>query len=319
MNVSELRKREYCCSRCNCRYSISNFSNDRIEKKFDVLSKFCTDCRKYKVCPICKKEFKHHQNQTCSKSCSTESKKQTFFQSEGTYHNFSKGSKTRESIKNKLLSEHGVSNQFAVESTKIKIKSTMINRYGVDNISKSETIKRKKMKTLTLTLVKDPNLMKRSWWKNHNRFIDSLGYDPRLVNLPRTSKESIEFLSPILKLLNDNKIKFFCGIDGCREFCMRDKTTGKSYFYDLVIPKLKLVIEYNNCTWHAKSINQNWVHPITKQTAKDNFEYFEEKLELIKNHKYSTFVIWSDEDKLEQLKKLTTLIVNAIDENTKNI
>ena len=318
MNLSEIRKTTYCCSRCNTEYSIRNFSDDRILKSFDTLSTLCTDCRKYKICPICKTEFKHHQNQTCSKKCSNELKQQSFLKSEGVSHNFKRGSKTRDLMEARLLAEHGVTNQFAVENTKFKIRKTILAKYGVDNISKAESIKRQKLETFNSTLVKDPQLFKRSWQKSHSKFIDELGYDPRLRGLPQTSNESIEFFSPILKLLNDNGIKFFCGIDGCREFCIRDKSIGKSYFYDLVIPKLKLVIEYNNCAWHAKTKDQEWIHPITKQTASDNFEYFNQKLELIKQYNYTAFVVWTDEDKLTQLNNLTNLISNLIYENKKN-
>lgn len=316
--MSEIRKKQYACTRCACKYSISNFSEKRILASFAKLTTLCSNCRKYKICPICKNEFKHHQNQTCSSACARELKEKSYLQSEGATHNFKRNSKTKTKIKNDLLKNYGVTNQFAVPETKQKISETLISRYGVDNISKLDSIKTKKKDTLASSLIFDPNLLKRAWWKNHDKFISNLGYDPRLVSLPQTSKESLRFFSPIFELLKKNNLKFFCGIDGLREFCIHDSVNNRSYFYDLMIPKLKLVVEYNHCAWHAKSKDLNWTHPITKQTAAENFEYFEKKIQLVEFHGYSTFVVWTDEDLTLQLNSLISLIKNKIYENKKS-
>jgi|APGre2960657404_1045060.scaffolds.fasta_scaffold11467_2 hypothetical protein len=316
--ISKIRKGMYACTRCSDSYSISNFSERRIIESFTKLTSLCKDCRHYKICPICNIEFKHHQNQTCSKECAKQLTIESYLKSEGVSHNFKKESKTVNLIKNRLFEEHGVINQFSVDSVKTKIKNTMIDRYGVDNISKLEKTKTKKKNTLTMSLLHDPDLIKRSWWKTHHAFIDKLGYDPRLSQLSQTSKESIVFFGPTIELLQKNKVKFFCGIDSLREFCIRDSITHKSYFYDLVIPKLKIVVEYNNCTWHAKSKDSNWIHPITKQTASENFGYFEKKMKLIESYGYETIIIWTDCDLLTQSNSLLNTLTNKINENKKN-
>lgn len=312
MDIKKIRTTRFVCIRCNCEYRIGNLSETTILQKYDMLSTLCKVCRRFKECPICGIEFNSYQNQTCSKDCATELKKQSFLRSEGTYHNFCKNSKTKKKIERQLVNQFGVANQFAVPSTVSKIKNTMIRRYNVDNISKLPEIKERKKNTLAKSLILDPDLLKRSWWKAHDKLIDRLGYDNRIQHLPRTSKESLNFFKPLLEILNSANIKFFCGLDGMREFCIRDSQNKRAYFYDLVIPKLKLVIEYNHVSWHAKSPDQNWVHPISKQTAKDNFEQFTRKMKLIESYGYSVKIVWTDLDLVEQFESLRAEIHKKI-------
>jgi len=51
-----------------------------------------------------------------------------------------------------------------------------------------------------------------------------------------------------LQLLEQRDIKHYFGTD---EYGVLEPTTVKYYFFDLVIPELKIAIEYQSNAWHA--------------------------------------------------------------------
>jgi very-short-patch-repair endonuclease len=320
MDFHFIRKAEYTCNRCKKIYKISNISSSVIEKNFDKLTTLCNNCRLYRICenPNCSVEFHHHQNRTCSKECSEELKKQTYIKSTGKPHNFCKGSSSRLKFENEIKEKYGVINQFQIEETKKKIRSTWINKYGQDNPSKVKEIKQRKKLTLSKTIENNPNHYKEVWKRTNQYFIDTLGYDPRLSKLSLTSKESLLFFEDLINFLNDNKIKYYVGIENNREFCIRDKQNNRSYFYDLVIPSNSLIIEYHGTAWHAKENQFDFVHPISKQSYEDNRKYQQRKNEVASNLGYKVIEIWSDEpDKEDKLKNIIKQIKNENQENSK--
>jgi hypothetical protein len=175
------------CKKCG-----TEFENKYVSKKFLDKNKEkyenCKECRKIKKCKFCEKEFKHHQNQTCSKECAEGLKKKTLLKSCGNTHNFHRDSKSRKKWEKKLKDEKGIVNIFQLDSVKEKIKKTNLEKYGVENPSQSEVIKKKKRNTLKKTLLKKPNLYKDNWKKLHNYFMEKIGYDPRLHSIGKASK-----------------------------------------------------------------------------------------------------------------------------------
>ena len=212
----------------------------------------------------------------------------------GKEHNFCKGSSSRKNFEKRLLEEYGIINIFQREDVKQSLKKTWEKNYGVDNPSKSNEIKLKKKITLSKTLLINPNLFKNNWYNSHKKFIDTLGYDPRLQAISQTSKESLLYFIPLIRILDSLNIKYYIGIEGSREFCIRDKENKKSYFYDLCIPTINLIVEYNGTTWHAKN-DKNWKHPFTDQSYEENKKYFERKIELANKKGFEVIVIWSDD------------------------
>ena len=69
----------------------------------------------------------------------------------------------------------------------------------------------------------------------------------------KASKESLKVLNSVIKLLDEKNIKYRIGIDGNSEFGI--KYENRSFFYDLVIPSLNLVFEYNGEAFHP---NPKW-------------------------------------------------------------
>ena len=300
--TKEERKKIRKCKRCSSEYNLRNCL---------YFIPYCVNCRKYKLCPICNQEFHHKQNLTCSQRCAEEMKKQTYIASTGKEHNFCKESKTRDNFEKKMLADHGVTNQFQRSEIKEKLKETWIFNYGVDNPSKSEIIKTRKRITLSKTLEKNPQLFKQNWKKVHDKFIETFGYDPRLVSLSYTSKESLLYFFPLIEKLEESNFKYYIGIEGNREFCISVKGE-QSYFYDLCIPSLNLIVEYNGVVWHAKKGDTEWKHPITKQNYTDNLLYFEKKKKAAEDRGFEVMIIWSDDP---QKNKVIENLKTKIDEN----
>ena len=118
------------CKRCNIKFNNKYVPDAYFIKSIDIYLTLCSVCRTYKKCVSCKKEFKHKQNQTCSKKCAEELKKKSYIKSCGTPHNFYKNSKSRKKWEDRLLKEEGIINVFQRDSVKEKLRETMNNRYG---------------------------------------------------------------------------------------------------------------------------------------------------------------------------------------------
>jgi len=287
------------CKRCGDDYNIDNISKKYIEKNIEKY-KFCSNCRKYKLCKNCGIEFHHHQNQTCSSICSKELKEKSLMLSCGTKHNFSKNSKSRIDWQNDMLEREGIQNVFQRNSIKQKIKKTILDKYGVEHISKSEKIKLKKRNTLENTLKLYPNIFKDKWILTHNKFINELGYDPRLHVFGNASKESLKVFEPLIDWCLNNAIlndDIFIGYSNKKEYFIRSEESV--YFYDFVIKSKKIIIEFNGVVFHAKreQLNKNeWFNPFTKENAIDNINRTKIKYDVAKNKGFDILEIWSDED-----------------------
>jgi very-short-patch-repair endonuclease len=287
------------CKRCGDDYNIDNISKKYIEKNIEKY-KFCSNCRKYKLCKNCGIEFHHHQNQTCSSICGKELKEKSLMLSCGTKHNFSKNSKSRIDWQNDMLEREGIQSVFQRNSIKQKIKKTILDKYGVEHISKSEKIKLKKRNTLENTLKLYPNIFKDKWILTHNKFINELGYDPRLHVFGNASKESLKVFEPLIDWCLNNAIlndDIFIGYSNKKEYFIRSEESV--YFYDFVIKSKKIIIEFNGVVFHAKreQLNKNeWFNPFTKENAIDNINRTKIKYDVAKNKGFDILEIWSDED-----------------------
>ena len=94
----------------------------------------CSNClRQKKNCTHCN-IIHYRQGVTCSNICAYELKKQSWMNSCGTPHNFSKKSNSRLKWEKRILDEEGISNIFQRDSVKRKIVDTIISRFGVDNV-----------------------------------------------------------------------------------------------------------------------------------------------------------------------------------------
>ena len=308
------------CNNCGINYENSKFLNKKkIKENPNKYLHTCKDCRNIKTCENCETEFKHHQNRTCSNKCAKELKEKSYMTSQGTAHNFCKNSKSRIEFENSLLEKEGINNVFQRDSVKLSIEETMIIRYGVDNISKSEDIKVKKKETLCQTLLYNPDLLKNKWWDNHIKFINELGYDPRLGVFGRASIESLEVFNPIIdfckKNLNIENSDIYVGTDTNSEYFINTGT--KTYFYDFCIKSKKIIIEFHGIGFHANPNWDNaklneWRSAFTSETSNENIRKTKIKNNVAIRNGFKLLEIWSDVDVDLNINTCKKFIINNI-------
>lgn len=82
-----------------------------------------------------------------------------------------------------------------------------------------------------------------------------------------------------------------------------------SKIYDIYIPKLNLVIEYNGDYWHCnpKKYKEDYYHQVKGKTAKELWEYDKVKIDLIRGNGYNLEIVWESD-----LKEDHTLIYKLI-------
>jgi len=291
------------CENCNMIYNNSPYLNiNRINNSPIRFLHTCKECRKIKRCGNCNSEFKHYQNQTCSKKCAANLKEKTYMLTQGAPHNFSKNSKSKIKMQLELLENEGISNVFQRDTVKDSIEATMLARYGVDNISKSDDIKTKKKETLRQTLIDNPDLLKNQWWDRHHRFIKDIGYDPRLGVFGKASIESMLIFNPISKLCKSLGIlesDIYIGHGTKSEYFINTGT--KTYFYDFCIRSRNIIIEYHgigfhaNPTWELTKLNE-WKSAFTNETSSENIRKTKIKNNVAINKGFKILEIWSDSD-----------------------
>jgi hypothetical protein len=296
------------CLRCKSEFSNKLVNLSLINKNPDRF-KICKECRNFKKCEVCESEFNNYQNRTCSKSCSKKLKEMTHLKNYGATHNFDRNSLSRKEWESKLLIDEGIMNVFQRESVKEKIKETWTSKYGVDNPSKSEDIKLKKLETLAKTLEIRPNLYKDNWKIQHIKFMEDLGYDPRLHAIGKASNESLLVFKPLLDWCLSIGIEeddIYLGIEEKQEFFLQTKK--KLYFYDFCIRSKKIIIEFHGTAFHAKSEDQIWKHPFINQNAKENIRNTKVKNNKAIKNGFNLLEIWSDESIESNIEKCKTFI-----------
>lgn len=115
--------------------------------------------------------------------------------------------------------------------------------------------------------------------------------------LPRKSKAATEFFNLITGdgILNDYKIFY-----EDNEYFIWDEHKKIIFFYDFVIPELKLCIEYNGIMYHPKPTltideQRKWFDIATKMSYKEKQEYDNYKNNLIITKGYDLLIIWEDD------------------------
>lgn len=163
-------------------------------------------------------------------------------------------------------------------------------------------------------------------WRKHQYTLDGFveKYGEKEGNLiwskkfknRHNSKKANKFFSDLLVLLKD-QYKVYTASNENGEYGVKNLKMNKFYFYDFVIPELKLCIEFNGDYWHC---NPTKYHPLYehKQSgllAKDIWENDKIKIETIKEYRgYEVIVVWESDDYEESLK----YIMEKIDELTES-
>jgi hypothetical protein len=161
-----------------------------------------------------------------------------------------------------------------------------------------------------------------------NEAIDKITniYLKRRVLFTKASKESLNKFSKILKFLNTNNITYKIGVKGNNEFSIYDKENKKLNFYDLTIPSLKLIIEYNGERFHPnpnKLTKEEWKEwkayrfekNITNEICLDADTIYKNdlyKIKLAESNGYEVFTVWSSDNKDKISEKIINIIKTKI-------
>ncbi len=107
------------------------------------------------------------------------------------------------------------------------------------------------------------------------------------------SKWSLNLINIITpKLNNINEIYF-----GKKEFGKYDIKNKKYYYYDFVDTKNKKIIEFNGDYWHMnpKLYETAQVNPTSKKSAKEMWDFDDQKINFIRSLGFEVLIIWESE------------------------
>lgn len=89
--------------------------------------------------------------------------------------------------------------------------------------------------------------------------------------------------------------------------------SNSSYIYDMFIPSLNLIIEYNGDYWHCNPIKykKEFIHPTSKLTSEDIWKRdLIKKQNALKNN-YNFIIIWETEYKKDGYKLIDRILDEA--------
>jgi hypothetical protein len=123
----------------------------------------------------------------------------------------------------------------------------------------------------------------------------------KMVKLCRASNESMKVFLPVMGRCAEIDLKFYIGYGDNQEYFMWSDR-GRIFFYDLVIPELKLVFEYNGISWHpspklSKLEWHGWRNPISGVDAETQAEIDRTKEQLAGSKGFTVHTIWGDDAK----------------------
>ena len=90
-------------------------------------------------------------------------------------------------------------------------------------------------------------------------------------------------------------------------FLIKDKIENKRpYFYDFVIPELKLCVEYNGVKFHPREGDVEWVG-LFGETYEYKLNYDKRKIKVIEDCGYNVIVVWEDDNLDKKIKDIVSL------------
>lgn len=228
---------------------------------------------------------------------------------------------------------------------KTKLHSTLKIKYGVDtNISQSIEIKQKKSKKCLDKFGVD------NFFKKHDfKRIKEEGYQQRYgmscsewkrlksaeVWASKTEEEKRDWLDRSIQS-DSSKLKSIKGyreskgesivsevltalqITHTRQFIIKyeEGTKKRRYFYDIYVPALNILIEFNGDYWHANPLMYNAEdilrYPYGETTAAERWKKDDHKRSVAIDRKYNIIVVWESEINKLTNEQLIQLIKNKI-------
>jgi G:T-mismatch repair DNA endonuclease (very short patch repair protein) len=140
-------------------------------------------------------------------------------------------------------------------------------------------------------------------------------WQQKFKNRPN-SKKANNFFKQLIEVV-PKEYKIYAATSELGEYGIN--SNGIYYFYDFVIPSLKICVEFNGDYWHCNPSKYlpEFVHKQSRLTAKEIQQKDNIKHEAIKKLRgFDVYVVWESEYKV-MLPVIQNIIVNRIKENEK--
>jgi hypothetical protein len=118
----------------------------------------------------------------------------------------------------------------------------------------------------------------------------------KLIKFCTASKESLKVFNKTLDYLESKDIEYYIGVDGNKEYFLYNKALSKIFYYDLTIPKLKIIIEYNGIKWHPKEGCDTVWNPPFPINRQEQLKNDKDKMQTAIDNGFDVLVLWSDTD-----------------------
>jgi len=241
---------------------LSNGSNIKITVKCD----YCDNIKNISVKNYNSVKSKNNDEYYCSK-CWNKRLKKIMIDKYGVDIPL-RNKKIQEKQKNTLYNNYGVYHPSESKLLKGNLKNILIDKYGVDNVSKIDTVKIKKIKSL-----KKSSLFRLK--SKYNEIID-FDYDTKILkcvcinhnynisydlfyNRKELNTVICTICNPINKNISGLEIQLQDFIkDNYTNIILNDRHLGKEL--DIYVPDLKLAFEFNGLYWHNEINKENNYH-----------------------------------------------------------
>lgn len=120
------------------------------------------------------------------------------------------------------------------------------------------------------------------------------------------SKKASDFFRKLLFTIGD-KYKIYTAHNEYGEYGVLDSLNNEYYFYDFVVPDLKLCIEFHGDYWHCNPSKYDalYEHKQVGKTAQEIWKQDEIKINTIKQQRgFDVIVVWESDDLTEKLNNI---------------
>lgn len=130
-------------------------------------------------------------------------------------------------------------------------------------------------------------------------------------NYKRYSKKSLKVIETLITLCNLNDIRDITFLYADKEFHLYDPVSRKARWYDLTIPELNLIIEYNGEVFHPRK-KDSMYYTVTESIKNDSY-----KKDIAKNNGYDILYIWERGSEKIQILEILNEIKNRYEQYVK--
>jgi len=129
----------------------------------------------------------------------------------------------------------------------------------------------------------------------------------KMSELGKASGGSLKVFLPVIDYFQFKREEYYLGVDNKKEYCLYCKESNGVFFYDFVIPSLKIIIEFNGHVWHPNG--DDWKPLDFVNETKENLELKQNfKRDTAIKHGFHYLEIWDIDSSDINIKKCIDFI-----------